>query len=201
MIMQIGTVPIYSGKVDNYKEHQKLLDPIVKDDSNWRSTSEWMSATQSTMGHEGNQELPWDKILEDIQPHLNDYLQIFGPTQQYGVQTRPWLNRYERGGWQEQHNHTGPGSHFSMSYIIDAQEQSNFVFADSVGNWYDGLWECAGIFANWPHRNLTPDQEDGSIFIFPNTLDHFVLPNQSDNYRVTASANFYITAIDQNDKD
>jgi hypothetical protein len=76
--------------------------------------------------------------------------------------------------------------------MIDGQNQRNFVFSDNPGNWYDPLWELQRFFTNWPQRNFVPDQPDGTIFIFPCSVDHFVMPNTSDNYRITASANFYI---------
>ena len=197
MIIQIGTVPIYTAQVENYKEHLNLFKPYIEDDSFWRDTDEWMSATQSTMGNPKNQDMPWGEVLKDIDPHLQEYLNIFQPKKQFAVQTRPWLNRYEKGGWQEQHNHTGPASHFSMAYILDGQKQQNFVFADTVGNWYDSLWELPNFFNNWPHRNFTPDQPDGTLLIFPCALDHFVMPNKEDNYRITASANFYIMEVEE----
>jgi len=192
MIIPFGTTPIYSGQVKNYKEHYELLEQFISDDNFWHNTEEWMSLTQSTMGRENNMDLPWNSILGDLDEHVNEYLQIFHPTKPYGIQTRPWLNRYEKGGWQEQHNHTGPASHFSMAYILKGCDQSNFVFSDTVGNWYDSSWELPEFFANFPHRNFTPEQPDGTILIFPSALDHFVMPNKSDEYRITASANYFI---------
>jgi hypothetical protein len=191
MIMQLGSVPIYAGKVENYKEHLDLLKPFIDDDSYWRQTSEWMSLTQSTMGHEKNTELPWDKILPDLDKHFQWYLDIFKPRAQFGIQTRPWLNRYEKGGWQEQHNHLGSHAHFSMAYMIDTQDQQNFIFSDQPGNWHDYMG-IGHLFENWPERSFVPDQESGTILIFPSALDHFVMPNKSDEYRITASANFYL---------
>lgn len=193
MIMQIGTVPIYAGQVKNFKDHLELLKPFIEDDSYWRQTSEWMSETTSTMGHDKNFDLPWDPILKDLEPHINEYLGIFQPVQPFSFQSRPWLNKYEKHGWQEQHNHIGAASHFSLAYMLDGQGQKNFVFQDSPGNWFDPLWELQLLFKNWPQRGFTPDQPDGTVFIFPASTDHFVMPNQSDNYRITASANLYIT--------
>jgi hypothetical protein len=197
MIIPFGTIPIYSGQVKNHEKHYELLEPYVTDDSFWHETQEWMSLTQSTMGQENNINLPWDIILGDIEEHVNEYLQIFHPTNRYAIQTRPWMNRYEKGGWQEQHNHTGPASHFSMAYIIKGRDQSNFVFSDTVGNWYDSSWELPAVFSNWPHRNFTPEQPDGTVLIFPSALDHFVMPNQSDEYRITASANYFIVPAEE----
>ena len=192
LILTIGQAPVYSAVIENVDEHKKLLEPIVNDDSYWRQTSEWMSNTWSTMGHEKNTEIPWDGILKDVDSHLYEYLNIFNPRAGFGVQTRPWLNRYEKNGWQEQHNHLGAHAHFSMSYIIDSQDQSNFVFADRPDNWYDYMG-ISQFFNNWPQRNFIPEQKTGTLLIFPSALDHFVMPNTSEQYRITASANFYIT--------
>jgi hypothetical protein len=200
MIMQIGTVPIYGGHVKEHKRHLEMLMPFIEDESYWRTTKEWMSETTSTMGQEKNFELPWDEILKDLEPHIQEYLSIFNPVKPFNFQSRPWLNKYEKGGWQEQHNHTGAASHFSMAYILDSQDQSNFVFVDNPGNWYDNMWELRSLFTNWPHRNFTPDQEDGTVLIFPCALDHFVMPNRSENYRITASANFYITEVNDGEQ-
>lgn len=192
MIIPFGTIPIYAGHVKDHEKHYSLLEPFITDEDFWHQTKEWMSLTQSTMGQDNNINLPWNTILQDLEEHVNEYLQIFHPYKKYSVQTRPWLNKYEKGGWQEQHNHTGPASHFSMAYIIKGQGQSNFVFADTVGNWYDCAWELPAVFSNMPHRNFTPEQPDGTILIFPSALDHFVMPNQSDEYRITASANYFV---------
>lgn len=197
MIIPFGTIPIYAGHVKDHEKHYSLLEPFITDEDFWHQTKEWMSLTQSTMGQNNNINLPWNTILQDLEEHVNEYLQIFHPYKKYSVQTRPWLNKYEKGGWQEQHNHTGPASHFSMAYIIKGQGQSNFVFADTVGNWYDCAWELPAVFSNMPHRNFTPEQPDGTILIFPSALDHFVMPNQSDEYRITASANYFVVAEEE----
>ena len=197
MILQIGTIPIYSGQVEQHEKHLSLLESYIQDETYWRKTSEWMSETTSTMGNDKNIELPWDEILKDLEPHVNEYFNLFHPVKPFSYQTRPWLNKYETGGWQEQHNHTGAASHFSMAYMLETQGQSNFVFADSPYNWYDNMAELPRIFSNWPHRTFTPEQQNGTILIFPCALDHFVMPNKSENYRITASANFYIKEVEQ----
>lgn len=191
MIVPFGQTPIYFNKVENVQEHYDLLLPFINDDSYWRTAEEWESKTQTTMGSKKNLELPWNKILPDVEKHLQEYLNIFGPAKAFGIETRPWLNRYEQGAWQEQHNHLGAKTHFSMAYVIDSQNQSNFVFSDSGSNWYDYMG-LNSYFQNWPKRTFVPEQESGTIFIFPSNVDHFVLPNQSEKYRITASANFYL---------
>ena len=193
MIMQIGTVPIYSGQVTNFKKHLDLLKPYIGDDSYWHQTSDWISKTISTIDHDKNYELPWNIILNDLEPHINDYLSIFKPVKPFTFESRPWLNKYEKGEWQEQHNHIGATSHFSLAYILDSQGQENFVFQDSPGNWFDPLRELHLIFENWPKRSFIPKQQDGTILIFPASTDHFVTPNQSSGRRITASANIHIT--------
>jgi len=196
MIVTLGAAPIYTGHVAEYRKHMTLLEPFINDDQFWRQTTEWQSRTISTMGHEKNFDLPWDEILKDLEPHIQEYLKIFQPNRQFTYQARPWLNRYEKGGWQEQHNHLGAASHFSLAYMLDCQEQSNFVFVDDPGNWYDNLWDIQTMFNNWPHRNFTPDQTDGTLLIFPCATDHYVQPNTSENYRISASANIFIQEIE-----
>lgn len=192
MINHLSGIPIYIGYVEQHEEHLSLLQPFINSDDYWRTTDEWLSKTTSTIGHEKNKQLPWNEIFSDLEPHINDYFNVFNPTKQFSYKTTPWLNRYEQGDWQEQHNHIDPDAHFSMAYMLETQGQNNFVFADSPFNWYDDMVELSKIFANWPNRNFVPQQSNGTLLIWPCKVDHMVLPNKSDNYRITASSNFYI---------
>ena len=189
MITVVNGAPVYIDKIDNVVNHQQLLDPFVNDESFWRNADEWMSNTKTTHNHPNNHLLPWHAIIPEINFHLEKYLQIFKPTAKFEIEAYPWLNKYDQGNWQEQHNHIAKDIYFSMAYIIKGNGQNNFVFAESPNVWHSFI-DPEGLFDAWPNRHYIPEQIDGTLIIFPSTLDHFVLPNKSTEQRITASANF-----------
>jgi hypothetical protein len=192
VIVTLGGAPIYIEKISNIKKHQELLEPFIQDDSFWRTADEWKSKTTTTHQHPRNHELPWNSIIPEVNNHFEEFIQIFQPNLNgIEIETHPWLNRYETGDWQEQHNHFAPEIFFSMSYIIRSNGEENFVFCDQEYTWYSHFY-AKNIFNKWPARQYIPEQPDGTLMIFPSTLDHFVMPNKSKNYRISASANFVI---------
>ena len=191
MIVSLGGAPIYIEQLDSVKKHQEMLKPFIENENFWRTADEWKSKTTTTHQHDNNHELPWNEIIPEINSHFENYVQMFDPQAGFEVETHPWLNRYEKGDWQEQHNHFAPGIFFSMAYIITGNNENNFVFSDNPYSWYSHF-RAKGIFNKWPGRQFIPEQSDGTLLIFPSTIDHFVMPNKSDNLRISASANFII---------
>ena len=191
MIVSLGGAPIYIEQLSNVTKHQELLEPFINDDSFWRTADEWKSKTTTTHQHNNNHQLPWNDIIPEINQHFDEYLKVFDPKNNFEIETHPWLNRYEKGDWQEQHNHFAPKIFFSMAYIIKGNGQNNFVFSDNPYSWYSHF-DAKNLFGKWPGRQYVPEQPDGTLMIFPSTIDHFVMPNKSDNYRISASANFII---------
>jgi hypothetical protein len=191
VIVSLGGAPIYIEQVSNIKKHQELLEPFINNEDFWEPAKKWKSKTLSTHEHKNNHLLPWNDIVPDLNEHFDQYLQVFDPTDQFEVETHPWLNRYSKGDWQEQHNHFAPNILFSMAYIIKSNGEDNFVFSDNPYSWYSHF-NAEHLFKKWPGRQYTPEQPDGTVMIFPSTVDHFVMPSKSDQYRISASANFVI---------
>lgn len=189
MIASIAGAPIYIETLDSVTKHQELLKPYVEDEKFWRSADEWISRTNTTHNHPQNNLLPWNDIIPEINEHFVKYIQIFEPTGNFEIETYPWLNKYFTGDWQENHNHIASNVYFSMAYIIEGNNENNFVFSEEANTWHSCL-DSEGIFNKWPIRQFVPDQPNGTLMIFPSTIDHFVLPNKSQNCRITASANF-----------
>lgn len=197
MIEVFGTAPVYVGHVTNYQKHLSSLRPFIEDEEFWHKVKLWDSKTCSTFGHEKNEYLPWDEIIKDVEYHLGEYLKTFKPFDAAALAyyIEYWANKYEKGAWQESHNHAGRDNHFSVAYILDAQDQENFVFSEIGGTWYNQITELGNYFKEWPSRYWTPPQKNGTILIFPSSLEHYVKPNQSDNLRISISANFSLFDI------
>ena len=191
MIFSLSGAPIYSAKLESVDNHKQLLEPFITNENFWRQADEWKSRTTTTHQHKNNHELPWNNIIPEINQHFDNYLETFDPKDSFEVETHPWLNRYAKGEWQEQHNHFAPNLFFSFAYIIQSNGTKNFVFSDNPYSWYSHF-NAKDYFNKWPGRQYVPEQDDGTLFIFPSTIDHFVMPNLVDEYRVSASGNFII---------
>lgn len=191
--MNIFGYPIYEVKMKNHELYKEQFMPFVNNDDYFTKMPYWASSSDTTMGHEKNNELPWNDITKEAIDHVFDYISNFELTQQVQCYADPWLNRYYKGDYQEQHNHSNLHVHFSCAYMLSSPDtESHFVFVDRTQDYYNQIG--LGRFCNKiPEKLYTPNQDEGTLLIFPSHLDHYVKPNRSDDVRATISMNFYLT--------
>lgn len=127
--------------------------------------------------------------IYDVIPHLSPSIKIFFNyikyKGKYNLQ-RPWINFYQKGYFQEIHDHL-PGSDFSCVFFVnDGKDFSNFYFWNK--NYNDAPSNVNRIMTIG--RCNTVDVKSGDILFFPSHLLHGVTPHKSNTIRKTFSCNF-----------
>jgi hypothetical protein len=184
--------PIYVGKMERHEYYKEQFMPFLKDDKYFMKHKEWASANDTTLGHPLNKELPWEEIADEAIHHVFQYLQPFYPKDNIQCYADPWLNRYFKDDYQEVHSHTAMNTNFSCAYmLVKPDDEHNFCFVDKVQE----FWNSIGIdryCERVPEKMFVPEQEEGTIIIFPSNLDHFVKRNASEGMRASISMNFLL---------
>jgi hypothetical protein len=108
--------------------------------------------------------------------------------------TEYWFNVYEKGNYQEMHHHqTLPvvmngkryDHTFSMVYILNSDEEENstvFKLTDTNIPYFPMLKQCEF------NTGVVKEIKEGTLLIFSNQLNHFVLPAKT-NGRITIAFN------------
>ena len=106
-----------------------------------------------------------------------------------------WFNSYETGNYQEIHNHVGSSAEYidnreyrtkySFIYLLHNESKTGTIFRSSN---YD-----AGIKSNPTFNTAELDNfGEGSLVVFPESLDHYVLPATGN--RITVTGNIIVTS-------
>ena len=109
---------------------------------------------------------PMDKMLQEAE---------FSAYPKSSQVSHIWFNVYEKGFFQETHVHTGENSSFSGIYIIELNEPNTTAFVVN-----DQIPYLSG-------KIRTNNIKEGSVIIFPSSLDHYVNPCKEN--RTTISFN------------
>jgi hypothetical protein len=119
----------------------------------------------------------FDEMLEDLSNSILNF-----PIPKKSHIKKIWYNYYEKGMFQEVHNHTGffcGTSHFSGVYLMDLNENNTTIFTDIEP------------IQTYPNLNYfkTEHVNEGNVIIFPSKLMHYVNPCL--NNRLTVSFNIF----------
>jgi len=96
-----------------------------------------------------------------------------------------WMNVYERGDFQEIHNHVGGDVTFSFVYLLHDGSDTGLCFHSSNPN------QLSYSMSNTMHTRGLGIGE-GNLMIFPSYFDHYVLP--STGKRITVPGNIVSTS-------
>mgnify|MGYP000916305546 CR=1 FL=1 len=122
------------------------------------------------------------------------------PLIQYGIDTLNisisiddlWANVSPKNGFNIIHDHSGDNNFFSFVYYIATNNENGFInFKTEVPS---------TKFINLPkstHTDLNSDTvnikvEPGDLIIFPAWLEHFTMPNSTDDIRVSIAGNIKV---------
>lgn len=200
MILNIFSPFYYKGKV---KDHDKMRETLVPHiESNYNKNPNNQPPSWSCKVHTSY--LNTDQNLEDIKTAYNENIieflqEIHFPYCRIDIKSA-WYNVYKKGQWQEIHNHYGgtDGTYFSAVHFLkyDAKTHTSLVFNNTNSTLLQPF--KLGRDSSVDYWNIKHQVEvaEGDIIIFPSTLDHFVLPQESDELRITVS--FNIIAISEN---
>jgi hypothetical protein len=166
------TVPLYHYTIDNWPENQQKLINIANEQS-FRSDNKVGNVDTSY----GLQLINDGELQKILQPTLDEFMTE--SKIQDLVVTDLWFQRYSQQQFHAPHNH-GPLGFSSVLYIKydpTIHKATRFIspFPDTKGNTID----------------YSPQDEvnEGSWIFWPSFLNHYVVPNKTDEERIILSAN------------
>lgn len=108
--------------------------------------------------------------------------------------SHPWVNLYDRGGFQEIHYHDDCDI-AAVICLNDGPDFSKFYFWDGHHTDYSHAWIKMMPKLGWSNIYY-PDIKAGDIIFFPSHMFHGVTPHNSDTIRKTMSFNIYINNVE-----
>jgi len=140
--------------------------------------------------------LPPLEVFSHLKPYFRSYAKASGETPYFRplpllTMESAWVNYMEAGDFNPPHNHDGVLSFVIFLKVTDELEQENLAYKGrSVG---PGGIVFRNSLLKRPGSLSTDDQsffpEEGTIFIFPAHLEHWVFPFKSKGTRVSLSGN------------
>ena len=126
----------------------------------------------------------WEETLELLRPSIDKFSESIGKSFKWRIYP-PWINSYEKGGFQEIHDHVK--FDFSCVFFPEIEEEfGKFYFYDRHGNSLGPAWsKLINPVTRW-----YPDIQSGDIIFFPSVILHGVSPHKSDKTRKTFACNF-----------
>ena len=165
-------------------ESKKIFDQIKPPSSDWRC-----STITSLNHYDLKNNTIFDPLLTTITDKVKEFSKEFGCNGSAKI-TDCWINLAPPGAFQEYHIHAN--SHFSIVYYIKADKNSgNIVFrsAEADTDMYPlPITELTP--ASFKTMSLPPDEN--KLYIFRSNLKHMVEQNNSNQDRISISANFVI---------
>jgi len=166
-------------KAPNANELNSFIDSDTKEETDY----DWSrSCKVRTFGLDARKYIPL------LQPSFKIFGDHFSKPFRINIED-PWLNYYERGSFQEMHDHQ---TEFACVYFINSgPDFSVFSFYDR--NRVNLLPECQYIM-DYKYQD-TPNISAGDIIFFPGQMLHYVSPHNSDTIRKTLSVNLKIQHV------
>ena len=127
---------------------------------------------------------PWQETFELLEPSVNQFGENLGKSFGYKFHD-PWINCYEKGSYQEVHDHIEVD--FASVFFPHIEEDfGEFFFFDRYNNSLKPGWRKYFDFkSTW-----VPQVRPGDIIFFPSTILHGVNVHKSDKTRKTLSCNY-----------
>lgn len=170
--------------VNKHEEIKKRIFEIKEEYSDFHS--HWACDTYTTANvTDLRHEMLFYPIIEEIKKLVYDMAKEYELDCNIKC-TAAWANIANKGDYQEYHNH--PNNHFSAVYYIKTPKDCGEIIFSKPFEMFV-LPQSKGF--NNSHRvQFTP--EEGKVIIFPSSLLHMVLPNNSDEDRISMSMNFVL---------
>lgn len=195
MIDNVWSTYCYYKKIDGHEEILENFLPYLENEDYFLSSWTYGDALSSIRSKK-NDDLPWHIWFDKIKPYMEEYLDYLEPQCQFTVYSDEyWVNVYKKNNFQESHDHVFPGRSLSVIYLLEIPK------GDDIGG--ELVLECPNfgiikasglnrIFNKWQYQHLMPKLESGTLIIFPSWINHYVLPNKTDERRTTIAANFCV---------
>ena len=188
MIDSIFSMPIYSGKVYDYRKFETLVDDYINTVEPKNTSNLWQCNVTTTYNGSEDFEHQWQyEFVDSIKYNFFEYVNTLNYSDKEYDFDPPWVNIYKKNDFQEMHDHLP--SHFSYAYAHKLPESSgDFIFINQ-GNYNTYThYENPNVVCKKLKANIL----EKHILFFPSCVCHMVTPNKSDNLRITISGNITI---------
>ena len=187
-LQPIYPTPIFYGKVDNHKEIEAELDPVL-DEIDFQYRDSW-GATHylSDPTFKENLIVKHDlkELKKGIEKNLFEYLgglfeQPWDDRYRYTI-THSWAALFKKGNYGHIHSH-GEADIAGVYYHEVPEDSGGLFFEPPAPALCDSL-----VYSKWGHR-LTPRVSEGLMLLFPGFLKHGIETNTTDLDRISISFN------------
>lgn len=198
---------VYFEKVCGHSEIKQKCMPKITELRKKRQNNPFVASKLNTSFHYGekmyseneflNNELIHENVVwKPFQKMINKYnaLRLYPININASIIKTAWWNYYDKDNFQESHNHLGPclekdgrllHASFSMIYILhDENDRSSVMFKKAAP------LPVKALDDNVVFDTSTTPIGEGTVIIFPSTLEHFVKPCLKPG-RVTIAFNIY----------
>ena len=187
-LQAIYPTPIFFGEVDNHKEIEAELDPVL-DEIDFQYRDSW-GATHylSDPTFKENLIVKHDlkELKKGIEKNLFEYLgglfeQPWDDRYRYTI-THSWAALFKKGNYGHIHSH-GEADIAGVYYHEVPEDSGGLFFEPPAPALCDSL-----VYSKWGHR-LTPRVSEGLMLLFPGFLKHGIETNTTDLDRLSISFN------------
>jgi hypothetical protein len=192
-IHNLFSIPLYISNVEQYNEIDNIVTEEIIDSLVTTTPNGW-NCDVDTSFLQKTKDITWvNSFLQIIRPKIIDHFVVGYNTDKVNLKMDlPWINRYNKGQWQERHNHLAADA-FTFSYCYYHKLPNE-----------DGCAKFMFRSNNSDHEHLTPnlvrcqvsykpDIKEHDIIIFPSWVDHLVTTHNLHKPRITISGNFSVT--------
>lgn len=190
----------YSTQLENHKEILEHFRPYLNDPKYFSNdfsneTFKWGCEVETTIGNDHAKAMPWHTIKDRVEIASNKMVDSYNPIRKYDVAVcRIWANIYKKYDFQEIHDHSAQDAHFSFAYILEQTESNKnaqFQFVNENSS-YRYIFPVNSVRDSVSNILFRPDQQQGTLLIFPSDLRHHVTQHLSDMRRVTISGDITV---------
>ena len=136
-----------------------------------------------------------DQVAKFLKPTLDIFLAQFNFSVEVNID-QIWRNTYERGGYQEIHDHSEHGDLSGCLFLGDIRSSDGkFYFYNRHGSEVKTVWKKllnSSTFGAIDMMNYCVAPKAGDVLLFPSYMLHGVTPHNSKKPRRTVSFNIYL---------
>ena len=193
--------PIYISQIENYKEINKKILPILKSvtatNSQYARTTDIVTKDLQSI----DDNLHLDSRFEELYNEITQALIAALHAQHYDLElfeiyiTKSWATYSAKEQFISYHRHMT--SHFSFVYYVKAEDQGNLFFIDDEAQKIGlNIPKRDPYFKKWDEINFAKAEypaKTGNIVIFPSMLFHETGINKKEEPRISISGDVLLT--------
>ena len=193
--------PIYISQIENYKEINKKILPILKSvtatNSQYARTTDIIAKDLQSI----DDNLHLDSRFEELYNEITQALIAALHAQHYDLElfeiyiTKSWATYSAKEQFISYHRHMT--SHFSFVYYVKAEDQGNLFFIDDEAQKIGlNIPKRDPYFKKWDEVNFAKAEypaKTGNIVIFPSMLFHETGINKKEEPRISISGDVLLT--------